>query len=39
MAMCTPADSFSAACSRADKALYLVKQNGKNGFSFYKEAL
>ena len=37
MVMCTPADSFSGAYNKADKALYLVKQNGKDGFSFYIE--
>ena len=35
LVMCTPADSYSKAYSRADKALYHVKQNGKHGFSFY----
>jgi diguanylate cyclase (GGDEF)-like protein len=37
MVMCTPADSFSRAYNKADKALYYVKQNGKNGLSFYRE--
>ena len=33
--MCTPADTYLSAYNRADKALYHVKQNGKNGYSFY----
>ena len=37
MVMCTPSDSFAKAYNRADKALYLVKQNGKDGISFYSE--
>ena len=35
--MTTPDDTYIKAYSRADKALYHVKQNGKNGFSFYNE--
>ena len=35
LVMCTPADTYSKAYSRADKALYHVKQNGKHGYSFY----
>ena len=37
LVMCTPADSYLTAYNRADKALYFVKQNGKNGYSFYNE--
>ena len=35
IAMCTPADTYAKAYNMADKALYHVKQNGKNGFGFY----
>ena len=35
MVMCTPADPYAKVYSMADKALYYVKQNGKNGCSFY----
>ena len=35
IAVCTPADTYSKAYNMADKALYHVKQNGKNGYSFY----
>ena len=34
--MCTPADTYAAVFSKADKALYHVKQNGKNGCDFYR---
>ena len=37
MVMCTPADSYTAVYNKADKALYHVKQNGKNGCIFYQE--
>ena len=37
MVMCAPGDAFSGAYNKADKALYLVKQNGKDGFCFYVE--
>lgn len=37
LVMCTPADNYLTAYNRADKALYHVKQNGKNGYSFYNE--
>jgi len=37
LVMCTPSDSYLTAYNRADKALYHVKQNGKNGYSFYNE--
>lgn len=30
-------DSFEECYTRADKALYYVKQNGKNHFAFYQE--
>lgn len=33
--MCTPAESFAQVFHEADKVLYHVKQNGKNGYSFY----
>ena len=35
MVMCTPEDTYNKAYSMADKALYHVKQNGKNGSCFY----
>lgn len=35
LCMCTRGDSFQNCYSKADKALYFVKQNGKNSFSFY----
>ena len=37
LVMCTSADPFMKAYNRADKALYLVKQNGKNGYKFYQQ--
>ena len=37
MVMCTPADSYAAVYSKADKALYHIKQNGKNDCGFYQE--
>ena len=37
LAMCTPADTYLSAYNRADKALYHVKQNGKNGYSFFND--
>ena len=35
LVMCTPADTYAKAYNMADKALYHVKQNGKNGYSLY----
>ncbi len=35
MVMCTPSDTYMKVYSNADKALYHVKQNGKNSFGFY----
>ena len=35
IAVCTPADTYAKAYNMADKALYHVKQNGKNGYGFY----
>ena len=35
LVMCTTEDTYNSAYNRADKALYFVKQNGKNGISFY----
>ena len=35
--MCTTSDTFADCYSKADKALYNVKQNGKNHFSFYHQ--
>lgn len=35
LVMCTPDDTYNKAYNRADKALYYVKHNGKNGFAFY----
>ncbi len=37
LAMCTPEDTYAVTYSRADKALYHVKQNGKNDLSFYQD--
>ncbi len=37
MVMCTSSDSYTAVYNKADKALYHVKQNGKNGYTFYQE--
>ena len=37
MLMTTKNDHFEDACSKADKALYYVKQNGKNNYSFYNQ--
>ena len=33
--MCSPAEPFAQVFHEADKVLYHVKQNGKNGYSFY----
>ena len=35
LVMCTPADPYSKVYNRADKALYHVKQTGKNSYGFY----
>ena len=35
--MCNLGDSFEECYNKADKALYYVKQNGKNGFFFYRQ--
>jgi diguanylate cyclase (GGDEF)-like protein len=37
LVMCTPSDAYLTAYNRADKALYHVKQNGKNDYSFFNE--
>ena len=37
MLMTTKNDHFEDASSKADKALYYVKQNGKNSYSFYNQ--
>ena len=37
LVMCTAADTYMKAYNRADKALYYVKQNGKNGYEFYNQ--
>ena len=37
LCLCTSGDTFADCCSKADKALYYVKQNGKNQFSFYQQ--
>lgn len=34
-----PADSYQDAYQKADKALYYVKQNGKDGYYFYNSAM
>lgn len=38
LCMCIKGDNFQECYSKADKALYVVKQNGKNGYSFYQQA-
>ena len=35
-AMATPAETYAKVFNKADKALYHVKQNGKNGYAFYR---
>ena len=35
MVMCTPADTYAKVYNMADKALYHIKQNGKNSYGFY----
>ena len=35
--MCRQGESFEEYYIRADKALYYVKQNGKNNYRFYEE--
>lgn len=35
--MCNVGDSFEECYTKADKALYYVKQNGKNNFFFYRQ--
>lgn len=35
--MCNIGDSFDECYTKADKALYFVKQNGKSDFSFYRQ--
>ncbi|MBO4394893.1 MAG: diguanylate cyclase [Eubacterium sp.] len=37
--MCTPDDVYEDVYNMADKALYHVKQNGKNDFAFYTEEM
>ena len=37
MVMCPAGEPYAKAYSKADKALYHVKQGGKNGFCFYEE--
>ena len=37
LCMCTKGASFEECYSKADKALYYVKQNGKNQFFFYQQ--
>ena len=37
MLTCTRNDTFADAYSKADKALYYVKQNGKNNYSWYNQ--
>ena len=38
IAVCAPTDTYARAFNMADKALYHVKQNGKNGYGFYNSA-
>ncbi len=37
LCLCNTGDSFEDCYSKADKALYYVKQNGKNQFFFYQQ--
>ena len=37
LCMCTREDTFESCYLKADKALYYVKQNGKNQFFFYQQ--
>ena len=37
LCMCTKGDSFDECSSKADKALYYVKRNGKHNFFFYQQ--
>ena len=37
LVMSSPADSYTVTFNKADKALYHVKQNGKNSYSFYRD--
>ena len=37
MVMSSPSDTYTRVFNKADKALYHIKQNGKNGYSFYDE--
>ena len=37
LVMCSPADAYMKVYNKADKALYHVKQNGKNSYGFYNE--
>ena len=37
LCMCRQGESFEEYYIRADKALYYVKQNGKNNYRFYEE--
>ncbi len=38
IAMCTPKDTYAGIFNKADKALYHIKQNGKNNCGFYEES-
>ena len=38
LVMCTPVETYASAYNKADKALYHVKQNGKNGLSFFHDS-
>lgn len=37
LCMCKKGDSFTDCYAKADKALYYIKQNGKNSYSFYHQ--
>ena len=37
--MCTPDDDYETVYNKADKALYSIKQNGKDGYVFYDDGL
>ena len=37
LCMCRQGDNFEEYYIKADKALYYVKQNGKNNYRFYEE--
>lgn len=39
MTLCTPGESFDDIYGRADRALYAVKEQGRNGYRFYDSSM